>query len=115
MIEQIKFQYGPLGKALEKQTKTIEDQGEKQTKAIQDQRNVKTIKKYAFNDEESQWISKQKEILNELADKRRNEITKLDKKVNLDDLLYRYEGNTPNEEFNTYDIALDLIDKIKKW
>ena len=36
LIEQIKFQYGPLGKALEKQTKTIEDQGEKQIKAIQD-------------------------------------------------------------------------------
>ena len=114
MIEQIKFQYGPLGKALEKQTKTIEDQGEKQIKAIQDQRNVKTIKKYAFNDEDSPWISKQKEIFNELADKRLNEITELDKKVNLDDLIYKYKGNTRNEEFNKYDNALDLIDKIRK-
>ena len=30
MIEQAKFAYSHLGKALEKQTKTIEDQGEKQ-------------------------------------------------------------------------------------
>ena len=30
MIEQAKFTYSHLGKALEKQTKTIEDQGEKQ-------------------------------------------------------------------------------------
>ena len=33
-IEQANFTYSPLGKALEKQAKTIEDQGEKQVKAI---------------------------------------------------------------------------------
>ena len=32
IIEQAKFTYFPLGKAFEKQTKTIEDQGEKQMK-----------------------------------------------------------------------------------
>ena len=36
IIEQAKFTYSPLGKAFEKQTKTIKDQGEKQIKAIQD-------------------------------------------------------------------------------
>ena len=34
MIEQAKFTYSPSGKALEKQTKTIEDQGIKQVKAL---------------------------------------------------------------------------------
>ena len=34
IIEQAKFSYSPLGKAFEKQTKTIEDQGEKQIEAI---------------------------------------------------------------------------------
>ena len=29
MMEEAKLTYSPLGKALEKQTKTIEDQGEK--------------------------------------------------------------------------------------
>ena len=43
IIEQTKFTYSPLGKAFEKQIKTIEDQGEKQIKAIQDQGLVKTI------------------------------------------------------------------------
>ena len=43
IIEQAKFTYSPLGKAFEKQIKTIEDQGEKQTKAIQNQGQVKTI------------------------------------------------------------------------
>ena len=36
IIEQAKFTYSPLGKAFEKQTKTIKDQEEKQIKAIQD-------------------------------------------------------------------------------
>ena len=36
IIEQAKFTYSPLGKAFEKQTKIIGDQGEKQTEAIQD-------------------------------------------------------------------------------
>ena len=36
IIESAKFADSPLGKAFEKQTKTIEDQGEKQIKAIQD-------------------------------------------------------------------------------
>ena len=50
-----------MGKAFEKQIKTIEDQGEKQIKAIQDQGRVKTIKKYDYDDEDSSLISKQKE------------------------------------------------------
>ena len=44
ILEQAKFTYSPLGKAFEKQTKTIEVQGEKQTKAIQNQGKIKTIK-----------------------------------------------------------------------
>ena len=57
-------------------------------------------------------ISKQKEIFNKLADERLDKITKLDKKVNLDDLIYRYKGKTPDENFDTYGSALNLIDKI---
>ena len=50
--------------------KTIEDQGKKQIKAIQGQGQVKTIKKYTYDDEDTPLISKQKEIFNELADER---------------------------------------------
>ena len=87
IIDQSKCTYSPLGKAFDKQIKAIEDQGEKQIKAIHDQRWVKTIKKYASDDEDSTLISRQKEIFNELADKRLNERNELDKKVNLDDLI----------------------------
>ena len=36
IIEQTKFTYSPLGKTLEKQIKTIEDQGKKQIDALAD-------------------------------------------------------------------------------
>ena len=36
IIEQVKFTYSPLGKAFEKQTKTIEDQRKKQIDALAD-------------------------------------------------------------------------------
>ena len=35
IIEQAKFTYSPLGKAFEKQIKTIEDQGKKQVEALE--------------------------------------------------------------------------------
>ena len=62
IIEQAKFTYSPLGKAVEKQIKTIRDQGEKQIKAIKNQWHVKTVKKYDYNDEDIPLISKQKEL-----------------------------------------------------
>ena len=113
MTQQTKFTYSLLGKAFEKQIKTIEDQIEKQIKAIQNQGQVKIIKKYAYDDEDSLLISKQKEIFNELGDKRLNEITELDKKVNHDDLIYRYKSRISDEEFDKCDNALDLINQIK--
>ena len=43
IIEEAKFTCSPLGKAVEKQIKTTEDQAEKQIKAIQNQGHVKKI------------------------------------------------------------------------
>ena len=80
ITEQAKFTYSSLGKAFEKQIKAIEDQGQKQIKAIQDQGQVKTIKKYAYDSEDTPFISRQKEIFNELVDERCGKVTDLDKK-----------------------------------
>ena len=113
IIEQARFTDSPLEKAFEKQVKTIEDQGEEQIKAIQDQgelKTIETIKKYAYNAEDTPFISKQKEIFNELVDERREKITDLDKKVNSDDLINRYKGNTAGLKF---DNALNIINKIQ--
>ena len=111
IIEQARFTYFPLGKAFGKQIKTFEDQGEKQIRAIQDQGQLKTIKKYDYDDEDTPFISKQKEIYNELVDERHEKITGLDKKVNSEDLIYRYKGNTADVNFDKSDDALDIIDK----
>ena len=81
IIGQARFTYSPLGKAFKKQIKTIEDQGEKQIKAIRDQGQLKTIKKYAYDAEDTPFIAKQKEIFNELVDERRKKITDLDNKL----------------------------------
>ena len=62
IIEQAKFTYSPLGKAFEKQIKTIEDQGQKQiddleslkpkeqTKPIEDKSNNQSKASFIFDD-----------------------------------------------------------------
>ena len=70
IIEEARFTYSPLGKAFEEQIKTNEEQGEKQIQAMQDKGQVKTIKKYTYDAEDTPLISKQKEIFNKLVDKR---------------------------------------------
>ena len=39
--------------------------------------------------------------------------TELDKKVNSDNLIYRYKGRTADAKFDKFDNALDIIDKIR--
>ena len=65
-----------MGKAFEKQIKTIKNQGEKQIKAVWNQGKVKTIKKYTYDNEDTPLISKEKEIFNELVDRRLEKITR---------------------------------------
>ena len=46
-------------------------------------------------------------------EKRLEKITDLDRKVNSDDLIYRYKVNSPDLNFDEFDNALALIDKIR--
>ena len=96
MIEQAKFTYSPLGKAFEKQTKTIEDQGIKQIKAIQDKRPIKSIEKFTYDINNSPIVLKEKEIYNKLTEESFEKINKLDKQIDTNKLLFKYKGNTPN-------------------
>ena len=72
-IEQVKITYSPLGEAFEKQTKTIEDQGEKQIKAIQNKDFNKSIEKTKFDSRlnDDLAILRQKEIYNELTEEKK--------------------------------------------
>ena len=70
IIEQAKFTYSPLGKAFEKQTKTIKDQGEKQIKAIQD-KSIEKIGKYSDYDYKRELlIPKEREIFRDIYNDR---------------------------------------------
>ena len=81
-------------------------------KANEYQRQFKTIKKYSYDDGDTLFISKQKEIFNELVDERLEKIIDLDERINSNDLIYRYKGSTDDVNFNKFDNALDIIDKI---
>ena len=91
IIEQAKFTYSPLGKAFEKQIKTIEGQCKKQmdalenlkpkeqTKPIEDKSNNKSKAAIIFDD----LISKRKKIMKELHDS-----------VDYNNLKFEYMGPT---------------------
>ena len=65
MKEQTKFTYSPLGKAFEKQTKTIKDRQEKQREAIKDKRPIKLLEKITYNINHSPTpLKKKKYIIN---------------------------------------------------
>ena len=116
IIEQTKFTYSPLGKAFDKQIKTIEDQGKKHVDALNNLKsdNKITIKKYIYDPNDTPFISRQKEIFNKLVDERLNKITDLDKKkVNSDDLIYRYKGKFADTKFDEFDNSLTIINKIR--
>ena len=84
IIEQAKFTYSPLGKAFEKQTKTIEDKREKLIKAIQDN------KKQMVNIQEvtiKNIISEN--ILNDAAKKEIDKISEIEKTIDREKLVYR--------------------------
>ena len=84
IIEQAKLTYSPLGKAFEKQTKTIEDQGEKQIKALQDN------KKQPLNGDykDKLLLSKEREIFKDIYNKRLDKIEELNNKIDYKNLKY---------------------------
>ena len=69
MIEQAKFTYSPLGKAFEKQIKTIEDQGKKQVNALESLKPIEQSK--AITDDES--LEQKEESYSKLLDKKLDE------------------------------------------
>ena len=88
IIQKAKFTYSPLGKAFEKQIKTIKDQGEKQTKAIQDNQlvNININKDVDYKDK--LLLSKEREIFKDIYNKKLDEIEEMNNEIDYDDLDY---------------------------
>ena len=110
IIEQAKFSYSPLGKAFEKQIKTIEEQGKKQvdalgnlkpkgeTKPIADKYNNKSKGTIIFND----LINKRKALMKELYDS-----------VDYSNLEFVYVDHTKDVILYKYKNSEELFDATK--
>ena len=93
MIEQARFTYFSLGKAFEKQVKTIENQGEKQIRPLEDhgQQLVEyneLIKKDFNIDRDSMSYVEQKKVFNKVVRERSSEFYNLEKRINCN-LIYK--------------------------
>ena len=109
IIQQTKFNYSPLGKAFEKQIKTIEDQGKKQVKAIQDKQIV-NINKY--DDKDKLLLSKESEIFKDIYNKRLGKIEELNNKIDCNNLEYAVYRSKKIYDFSKLKDPLTVIDEI---
>ena len=113
IIEQAKFTYSSLSKAFEKQIKTIEDQDEKQIKALEDHR--KQLVKYRYCDEnDSLTHLKQKEIFEEVTNRRMEEIRDLSKQIDFNNLIDHYKNKTVPKYFLFFKGPLKFYKDIKE-
>ena len=91
IIQQAKFNYSPLGKALEKQRKTIEDQGEKHVKEIQCNKDDYKNKLL---------LSKEREISKGIYNKKLDKLEELNNKVDYNNLKYITANNRSSYTFS---------------
>ena len=114
IIEQAKFTYSPLGKAFEKQIKTIEDQGEKQIDALKDLK-PKQPKEQLVNvndDYEDKLLhSKEQEIFRNIYNKRLDKIGELTKKIDGNNLISTTLSTGDTIDFSRKNDPLTLLKK----
>ena len=113
IIQQAKFTYSPLGKALEKQIKIIKDQGEKQTKAIQDNQLVNININKDVNYKDRLLLSKEREILKDIYNKRLDEIEEMNNEIDYDDLDYVILKKNMEYNFSIEKDPICLLNDIK--
>ena len=87
IIKQAKFSYSPLGKAFEKQLKTIRDQGEKQVEALNTFKSDN--KKITIEDVIPKTALPNNEVKEEFE-----KIVKIEKTIDREKLVYKASGNT---------------------
>ena len=109
IIQQTKFNYSPLGKALEKQIKTIEDQGKKQVKAIQDNKQI-VNKDDDYKDK--LLLSREREIFKDIYDKRLGKIEELNNKIDYNNLNHVVADTGDKYNFDYLDDPLTFLNNI---
>ena len=111
IIQQAKFSYSPLGKAIKKQIKTIEDQGKKQVEAIQDNKQLVSINKDYYNDK--LLLSKEREVFKDISNKELNKIEEMNNKIDYEDLDYVILSKDMEYNFSTQKDPISLLKAIK--
>ena len=111
IIQQAKFDYSPVGKAIEKQRKTIEDHGKKQVEAIQDNKQLVNINKDDYKDK--LLLSKEREIFKDISNKKLNKIEELNNKIDYDDLDYVVFSKDMEYNFSIEKDPISLLKAIK--
>ena len=92
IIEQAKFTYSLLGKAFEKQTKTIEDQEKRKVDIL---KTLKPKKLGTIEDksDDNKKHLKYKEVFNELSNERIGEIYNISNEISFNNLTYYFQGS----------------------
>ena len=109
-MEQTKFTYSPLGKAFEKQVKTIEDQGKKQVDVLKDLKEKEQTK---LIEDKSSNQSNATIIFNYLINKRKKIMSELHDSVDYNNLKFEYVGPTKDVSFYEYVDSKELYNAIK--
>ena len=98
-----------MGKAFEKQIKTIEDQGKKQVDPL---KNLKTKAiTYKSDDDDNTPISK--EIYDEILEKRMDEILEMSREINYSNLVYDFKGATRSINFAIFGGPIYTYNQLK--
>ena len=99
-----------MGKASEKQIKTIEDQGQKQVKALE---NLKPKEQTKPIEDKSNNQSKAAAILNDLIHKRKKVMSEFYDSVECNNLKFEYVGSTKDVSVYEYKVSKELFNVIK--
>ena len=110
IIEQSKFTSSPLGRAFEKQIKTIENQGKKQIDALETLKSKEQTKPI---ENKSNNKSKAASIFDSLINKRKRLMKELFDNVDHNNLKFEFVGPTKDVSFYGYRDSKELFSAIK--
>ena len=99
-----------MGKAFEKQVKTIEDQGKKQVDVLKDLKEKEQTK---LIEDKSSNQSNATIIFNDLINKRKKIMSELHDSVDYNNLKFEYVGPTKDVSFYEYMDSKELFNAIK--
>ena len=114
IIGEAKFTYSPLGKAFQKQAKTMEDQGKKQVDLKKKTLKPKELEAIEDKSGDNEKQIKYKEAFNEFSNERMGEIYNISKKSNFNNLTDHFkDSNTASINFIDFRAPMYIYSEIK--